>query len=214
MKKRSALVIDDETIVLESVRRILAEEHYQVETTTRGREGIAWARERSYDVVLSDVRMPDMGGMIVLREIKRAKPALPVVMITGYATVKSAVQAMKLGAADFIEKPFTPEELLGAVAAAQRLAASRPAEDQSLIHKDEIRRVLDLAVCDRGFFDQLLKNGVEALEGYDLTGPEKLALLTGDIGWIERNIGSLSAEQKQFFELKATFAQLTMEGFF
>jgi len=108
MNTTRTLVIDDEQIVLDSVTRILTEENYQVDTSLSGREGLAKALKGAYDLVLTDIRMPDIGGMRVLRDVKRAKPKLPVVIITGYATVRSAVQAMKLGAADYLEKPFLP----------------------------------------------------------------------------------------------------------
>ncbi|MFW6180359.1 MAG: response regulator, partial [Spirochaetota bacterium] len=103
------LVIDDEQIVLDSVSRILTGEGYQVDTAIRSREGLGLALSRDYDLVLTDIRMPEMGGMRILRDIKRSKPAVPVIIITGYATVQSAVQAMQLGAYNYIEKPFTPE---------------------------------------------------------------------------------------------------------
>jgi len=114
MEKNKALVIDDEQIVLDSVSKILKDENYEVDVSLSGREGLNQAIQREYDIVLTDIRMPDIGGMRVLRDVKRAKPSLPVVIITGYASVKSAVQAMKLGAADYIEKPFTPDQLLKA----------------------------------------------------------------------------------------------------
>jgi DNA-binding NtrC family response regulator len=100
METHKALVIDDEQIVLDSVSKILREEDYSVDSTLSGREGRDKAIQENYDIVLTDIRMPDIGGMRVLRDVKRAKPSLPVVIITGYATVRSAVQAMKLGAAD------------------------------------------------------------------------------------------------------------------
>jgi DNA-binding response OmpR family regulator len=196
------------------VRKVLKEENFEVDITLGGRQGIEWALQKPYDIVLTDVRMPDIGGMIVLRDVKRTKPSLPIIIITGFANVRSAVQAMKLGAADYLEKPFTPEELLRSVHAALQAAATAEPESQTIVHKEEIRRILHLAACDREFFQDLLKNGVDALQQYDLTGPEKLALLTGDISWIERHIGPLTAEQKQWFELKSTYAQLSMEGFF
>ena len=200
MTEKKALVIDDEQIVLDSVKRILDEGNYVVETTLSGRQGLEWALQKSYDVVLTDVRMPDIGGMLVLRDIKRAKPALPVLIITGYATVRSAVQAMKLGASEYIEKPFTPEELLKAVAQAIETAASRPPEEQALIHKEEIIEVLERAASDGEFVHNLLHHWADALEGYDLTGPEKLALLTGDIEWIEDQVGPLTATQRRWLE--------------
>ena len=200
MTEKKALVIDDEQIVLDSVKRILDEGSYEVETTLSGRQGLEWALQNSYDVVLTDIRMPDIGGMLVLRDIKRAKPALPVLIITGYATVRSAVQAMKLGASEYIEKPFTPEELLKAVEMAIETAASRPPEEQALVHKEEIIEVLERAASDGEFVHNLLHHWADALEGYDLTGPEKLALLTGDIEWIEKHVGPLTATQRRWLE--------------
>jgi DNA-binding NtrC family response regulator len=200
MTEKKALVIDDEQIVLDSVKRILDEGNYEVETTLSGRQGLEWALQNSYDVVLTDIRMPDIGGMLVLRDIKRVKPALPVLIITGYATVRSAVQAMKLGASEYIEKPFTPEELLKAVEIAIETAASRPPEEQALIHREEIIEVLERAASDGEFVHNLLHHWADALEGYDLTGPEKLALLTGDIEWIEKHVGPLTATQRRWLE--------------
>ena len=118
MHKKKALVIDDEKIVLDSVSKILISENFEVDVAVAGRQGLDCAVKKEYDIVLTDIRMPDIGGMRVLRDVKRAKPSLPVVMITGYATVKSAVLAIKLGASDYLEKPFTPEELLNAVSSA------------------------------------------------------------------------------------------------
>jgi DNA-binding NtrC family response regulator len=200
MKKRKTLVIDDDEIVLKSVSKILTDENYDVDTTLSGREGIDWAIERPYDVVLTDIRMPDIGGMRVLRDIKRAKPKLPVIMITGYASVQSAVQSMKLGAADYLEKPFTPDQLLKAVALALDIAEAGRPEEQALIHKEEVLKVLDRAATDSEFIANLLYEGADALEEYGLTGPEKLAVLTGDIEWIERYTGPLSAAQKRWLE--------------
>ena len=200
MEKGKVLVIDDEEIVLKSVNKILSEENYVVDVTSSGRQGIDRAIERSYDVVLSDIRMPDIGGMRVLRDIKRAKPSLAVIMITGYGSVQSTVQAMKLGAADYLEKPFTPDRLLKAVASALDTAVTQPVEDQAVIHKEEVIKVLERAATDGEFIAQLLYHGADALETYDLTGPEKLAVLTGDIEWIEKHTGALTSLQRKWLE--------------
>ena len=200
MEKNKALVIDDEQVVLDSVTKILTEENYEVDVSLSGREGLNQAIQKEYDIVLTDIRMPDIGGMRVLRDIKRANPSLPVVMITGYASVRSSVQAMKLGAADYIEKPFTPDQLLKAVNSALDIAATKPPEEQALIHKEEMITILERAASDSEFIAQLLYEGADALEEYDLTGPEKLALLTGDIEWIEKNMGPLKPNQKLWLE--------------
>ncbi|MFO8165628.1 MAG: response regulator [Thermodesulfobacteriota bacterium] len=195
MEKKKVLVIDDEQIVLDSVSQILIDENYEVDVSLNGREGLDWAIERPYDILLTDIRMPDIGGMTVLRDVKRIKSSLPVVIITGYATTKSAVQAMKLGAADYIEKPFEPEQLLDAVAKA--LGISPEAEEQGLIHKEEMAKVLERAESDDVFFANLLENGADALDEYDLTKAEKLAIVTGDVRWIEDQIGRLTRPQRR-----------------
>jgi len=195
MEKKKVIVIDDEQIVLDSVGQILTDENYEVDVSLSGREGLDWAIERKYDIVLTDIRMPDIGGMRVLRDIKRVKPSLPVIIITGYATTKSAVQAMKLGAAEYIEKPFEPEELLDAVSRA--LGMIQEAEEQALIHQEEMAKVLERAESDDDFFAHLLENGADALDEYDLNKAEKLAIVTGDVRWIEDQIGRLTRAQRR-----------------
>lgn len=200
MKSPRALVIDDEQIVLDSVSKILKEESYEVDVSSSGRQGLDWAIQRNYDIVLTDIRMPDIGGMRVLRDIKRTKPSLAVVMITGYASVRSAVQAMKLGATDYLEKPFTPAQLVQTVKSAIDVAMAQPPEEQALIHKSEMIKVLERAATDSDFVSNLLYHGTEVLDEYNLTGPEKLAFITGDIAWIEEQIGPLTEKQKRWLE--------------
>ncbi len=198
MKK--VLVIDDEQIVLNSVKKVLSHGDYDVETTLSGRQGLEWALSRNYDIVMTDVRMPDMGGMLILRDIKKVKPSLPVVIITGYANVQSAKQALNLGAAEYIEKPFTPDQLLKAVNKAVDQAAALQTDRQVPVHKAEILRLLERAAGDADFVFRLLHRWADALEEYDLTGPEKLALLTGDIEWIEKQVGPLTEKQKRWLQ--------------
>jgi DNA-binding NtrC family response regulator len=196
MEKKKVLVIDDEQIILDSVKKILTAEDFQIDPAISSRDGLERAMSQDYDLVLTDIRMPEIGGMRIRRAIKRSKP----VIFTGYATVQSAVQAMKLGASDYIEKPFTPDMLVTTVKKVLRKAASEQPEKQELIHKDEVIRVLERAAVDSEFVASLFYYGPEALQDYELTGPEKLAILTGDIQWIESQIGSLSAEQKRWLE--------------
>jgi DNA-binding response OmpR family regulator len=198
MKHKKVLVIDDEQIVLNSVKRILGQAGFEVETTLKGRQGLEWALNKTYDIVLTDIRMPDIGGMLVLRDIKRAKPEVPVMIITGYANVQSAVQAMNLGAADYVEKPFTPDQLLKAVNQAIEHSTTEEPEKQTLIHKEQILAILDRAAKDGDFVYNLLHHWADALQEYHLTGPEKLALLTGDIEWIEKHMGALTETQKRW----------------
>ena len=200
MAPKRVLVIDDEQIVLNSVSRVLVQAGFDVEVTLSGRQGLEWALNKAFHLVITDIRMADMGGMILLKDIKRAKPEVPVVLMTGYANVQSALQAMKLGAADYVEKPFTPDQLLKAVSLAMEKANSRLSEEQALVHQEEILRVLDRAATDGDFVYKLLHRWADALEEYHLTGAEKLALLTGDIEWIEKHTGPLTEKQKRWLE--------------
>jgi DNA-binding NtrC family response regulator len=199
---QKVLVIDDEQVVLDSVRRVLESEGIAVDATLSSRQGLAWALERRYDLVLTDVRMPEIGGMRVLRDVKRARPALPVVILTGYATVASAVQAMKLGAADYLEKPFAPDALVSTLRRAAASADQRRPEPQDLVHGDEVRRVLARAAADAAFSANLLELAADALEGFDLTPAEKLAILTGDVRWLEDHLGRLAPEVRGWLEAR------------
>lgn len=200
MQKKRVLVIDDERIVLDSITKILKEENFEVDVTLSGRQGLEWAIAKDYDIVLTDLRMPDIGGMRVLRDVKRAKPAMPVVMITGFSNVKSAVEAMKLGAAEYLEKPFAPDALVKVIQKALHIAATTAPEDQSLIHKEEVLSVLERAATDYMLVYNLLHYGAEALDEFTLTAAEKLAILSGDIQWIENHVGKLSLTQRKWLE--------------
>jgi DNA-binding NtrC family response regulator len=115
MSKGKILVIDDEDIVLISCYRALTPEGYDVKTAKNGADGLKMLEAEPFNLVLADIKMPDMDGIEVLRRIKEGWPETEVIMITGYGTVSTAVAAMKLGAFDYIEKPFTPDGILFSV---------------------------------------------------------------------------------------------------
>jgi DNA-binding NtrC family response regulator len=105
------LVVDDELIVCESCKRILDEEGYEVEIALSGLEAFEKIKENVFDIVMTDLKMPTIDGMDVLKYIRKEYPDTIVIMITGFSTVETAVEAMKLGAFDYIPKPFTPDEV-------------------------------------------------------------------------------------------------------
>ena len=105
------LVVDDEMIVCESCKRILEEEGYEVETALSGKEAFEKMKGNPFDVVITDLKMPGIDGMEVLRTFRKEYPEAIIIMITGFSTVETAVEAMKLGAFDYIPKPFTPDEV-------------------------------------------------------------------------------------------------------
>ena len=105
------LVVDDEMIVCESCQRILQEDSYEVECVSSGKEAIEKMKANPFDIVITDLKMPGVDGMEVLKSIREDYPDTVVIMITGFSTVETAVEAMKLGAFDYIPKPFTPDEV-------------------------------------------------------------------------------------------------------
>jgi FixJ family two-component response regulator len=113
--KVTILVIDDEKIIHESCGRVLQEEGFEVETALSGQEALEKLKEKRYNLVLSDIKMPGMSGVETLEKMKKEVPDITVVMFTGYSSVETARDTMKLGAFDYIPKPFTPEELLAVV---------------------------------------------------------------------------------------------------
>ena len=106
------LVVDDEVSIRRTLREILEYEDYDVDEAEDGAEALDAMRATSYDLVLLDVKMPDVDGMDVLEAAAEERPALPVVMISGHGTIETAVEATKLGAYDFIEKPPDLNRLL------------------------------------------------------------------------------------------------------
>jgi DNA-binding NtrC family response regulator len=105
------LIVDDEEIVIKSCLRILGGGNYHVEAAYDGREALRKIGENPYDVMILDVVMPNMGGLEVLRRVKETHPDMDVIMVTGLSKVDTVVRARKLGARDFISKPFEPDEL-------------------------------------------------------------------------------------------------------
>ncbi len=108
---KNILIIEDDSKMREGLAELLKEEGYHVESAENGKKGIDKLTEKDFDVVLTDLIMPVMGGMDVLRETKSMRPATHVILITAYATIEDAVEAMKSGASDYITKPFKIDEV-------------------------------------------------------------------------------------------------------
>ncbi|WP_305042647.1 sigma-54-dependent transcriptional regulator [Geoalkalibacter sp.] len=111
MEKKRILIVDDEAVIREAIRRSLDGDSYQVDLAPSGHLALEKLQESDYQLVISDLKMPGMNGMDVLKAIKILQPEIPVIMITGYSTIDSAVEAMKNGAFDYLAKPFTPEQI-------------------------------------------------------------------------------------------------------
>jgi DNA-binding NtrC family response regulator len=111
---RKVLVVDDDPAVRKSIDRVLTGKGYAVITAENGEEAMRKLNEEKYDLVYTDIRMPGMSGLEVAEQVKARKPWTPVVIITGYPTVDSAKEAVRLGAYDYVAKPVGPREVINA----------------------------------------------------------------------------------------------------
>ena len=191
------LVIDDDVAVRRSCERVLNGEGYKVEAVATGHEGLDRAVRRDVDLVVTDLRLPDLDGMEVVRRLRTRRPEVVVVIITGYGTVNSAVEAVKLGVSEYVEKPFTPEELSGAVGEALTEVAGT---SKTEIDAELVRQVLLRAARDQDFGARLLTAGSRVLSGLPLSSEAKAAIVSGDIVWIEKECGDLSSEERDWLE--------------
>src|ERR1044071_1911639 len=148
MAKARILIVDDEESPRESLRFIL-KDRYDLLLKESGTSGVEAVRaEGPFDVMLLDVKMPDLSGLVVLAQARQIAPAMPVVMITAITDAKPAVQAMKSGAADYLNKPFDVDEI--------RLVVERVLRERSLeAEVDRLRSELQ-----EGYkFDNIVGNG-------------------------------------------------------
>jgi len=135
-RQTNILVIDDQESMRDSCQQTLSRSGYYVETAENGGKGLEILKKKAYDLVILDLKMPGLNGLEVLEKIKEDDPEIVVVVITGYATIESAVEAMKKGAYDFIPKPFTPESLRVIV---KRAINSRELTLENVLLRNELK---------------------------------------------------------------------------
>jgi DNA-binding NtrC family response regulator len=175
MEMLRVLVVDDEAVIRESLRRSLEKEGCRVETAPGGHVGLELMQEREFDIVLTDLKMPGMGGMDVLKAIKVLQPDVPVIIITGYSTVDTAVEAMKNGASDYVAKPFSPEQIIGKIRNAREGRGV-------LLEEMYLRKELD----DHKGFDVIIGESREMQRVYrrilQVAPTDSTVLITGESG--------------------------------
>jgi DNA-binding NtrC family response regulator len=115
MKPIRILVIDDESVICDACELVLTEKGHIVERCVTGKSGLQVIQQGNYDVILLDMKLPDIDGMEILQIVCKQLPVPCVIVMTGYSTMANAVQAMKLGAVDYLAKPFTDDELISAI---------------------------------------------------------------------------------------------------
>jgi DNA-binding NtrC family response regulator len=175
MEKTGILVVDDDPIIREGLKRILEEQGYAVETYASGFLAVERMDETAFDLVITDLKMPGMNGIEVLKHLKALQPEVPIIMITGYSTVDTAVEAMKNGAVDYIAKPFSPEDITEKV---------RSALEQKLVLLDDI--YLRKELRDFHGFDHFVGESHEMEKVYrrilQVAPTDSTVLVTGESG--------------------------------
>ncbi len=180
-EQAKVLIIDDEEVVLDSCTDILAGENVRIATALNGRLGLERVREFAPDLVFLDLKMPGLSGLEVLQQVLGHDPTIVVIVITGYATVDSAVEAMQKGAFDFLPKPFTPDEF--------RIVVRRGLEKRKL--------VLETLALRRE--KELLRENFAAIVSHELKAP--LGALQQNLFVLSQELArTLTEEQKQRLE--------------
>ncbi|HZD56949.1 MAG TPA: HAMP domain-containing sensor histidine kinase [Anaerolineales bacterium] len=179
--KAKILIIDDEEVVLDSCIQIFKSGDYDIDTAQNGQLGIKLVEELEPDLVYVDLKMPGISGFEVLEKINQIDPTIVSIVITGYATVSSAVEAMKKGADDFLPKPFTPDEL--------RLITQRGLEKRRLI----------LETISLRKEKEMLRDHFAAIVSHELKSP--LGAVQQNLFLLEDELSSeLTEDQKNRFE--------------
>lgn len=199
------LLMEDETNVAKGLQMVMDEKGYEVDWAATGQAALDAFWSGRFDLLIADLRLPDMDGMEVIKRIKAKQPETPVVVITGYPGLQSAINAIRMGVSDYLRKPFTEEELLSAVDGAlkeqpkiNKEEVLISAEKERLIQKREVIRVLDRTAEDEGFWRDLMEMPQEALKGYNLSSEARAAIASGDLKWINEHVGELTQKQLSF----------------
>jgi ActR/RegA family two-component response regulator len=201
------LVMEDDLSVAKGLEMVLSEEGFDVNLAGTGELAMLAFKQKRFDLLVADLRLPDIDGMEVIKQVKAQKPETEVIVITGYGTIATAVEAMKLGVHDFLPKPFTDdqiktaiEEALAAHVVKPAAAAIKKAEtaEEKLIQKREVTQVLNRTSEDADFWTDLMENGSLALANYQLSSEAKAAIAAGDLKWINENVGELTQKQLMF----------------
>ena len=188
MTEKPILIVDDEKSIRFMIAEALRAPGVKTEEASDGPEALSRLDREEFSLVLLDLRLPGMNGMDVLRQARQARPDIPVVVITAYGTVGLAVEAMRLGAADFIQKPFVPDDVRKAVARALR---------RFRLHED---RVPEYAAEITFARESILSSHLDAAEEHLRTAlslevrPEVLNLM----GAVEEMRGNRSEAEKHY----------------
>jgi DNA-binding NtrC family response regulator len=174
------LVVDDERNIRNNLSMVLEAAGYRVDMASNGDDALLRVKEGLYDIALVDVQMPKMNGLEVLRYFRGLRPKMAVVILTAYGTVSRAVEAMKLGAVDFLEKPFDPKNLL---LLCEEIVQRRKMGMSGTV--DELLHLAELARERKAYVEARMHLKIAMMR--DLTRPEPYYQL-GEISEIDGNV--------------------------
>jgi DNA-binding NtrC family response regulator len=228
---QQVLVVDDEAVVRNGIARALQNRGISATLAAAAKEALELLDQRPFDLVLLDIRMPDMDGLAALREIRLRDPHIPVIMITGYPTIDTAVRCIKLGAADYLVKPFRLDDL----EAALRKIATEPVQTKSPVRGDGLpidsgkELIIGQSRAMRKIFEKILRvaptDSTVLITGESGTGKELVARAIhanssrSDKEFVAVDCSSLVEtllESELFGHVKGSFtgAHQTKHGFF
>ena len=188
-KKANILIIDDDETILDSCSQVLQKDGYDIKTAKDGDKGLKAFKKELFHVVILDIRLPGIGGMEILAKIKGENPETPVIIITGYGSIGSAVEAIRQGAFEYLTKPFTPEELRASI---RKALESRKVYFEGIYLREELERIteLDMVVGKSA----IMNNVMDIVRR--VSPSESTVLITGESGTgkelIAREIHNLS----------------------
>ncbi|MBW1704149.1 MAG: response regulator [Deltaproteobacteria bacterium] len=198
MKETHILVMEDDATISAALDMILTEAGYDVDVAETGEAALELFGQKRFDLIIADLKLPGINGMEVIKQIKEKTPEMEVIVITGVGTQPIAEEALELGAHDFLPKPFTDDQIKTAINEALKQHDAGPFRLFSLIQKREVLGVLSRAADDQKFWEDLMELGSEALEKSQLIGDAKAAIASGDLKWINENVGELNQKQLKF----------------
>ena len=179
---KEILLVEDDVAFSEMLKQFLKRHKYVVEVSYNIKNALQQLEKKNYDLVFTDLRLPDGDGIALLKQIKLSKKATPVVLMTSYAEVSTAVQAMKQGAFDYISKPFNPTEVLEVISNALEEKADDAAEHQQKQQK-EAKQEKESSNTDTGFVKGISSSSKVLDEYISLVAPINMSVLvTGESG--------------------------------
>ncbi len=195
MNDINILIADDEEIMRDTCRKILEKGNYNLEIVEDGRKALGKLEEVPFDIAIVDLKMPHVSGIDVLESIKRKNRRIKVIMITAYATVDSAVEAMKKGAYDYIAKPFTPDEL--------RIIVKRAVNEIRLYRETKRLRQELKEYKTKGQMEEEISKAIRKFQkDYHGKGPEDIKSYIMDNMILVRLKGTLSLAEKELIKTK------------